>query len=45
MQMEGHHGKTHVQIDQSIFASSGTHAVSYFVSLGIFIHKGRSTQR
>ena len=30
---------THVQINQSIFASYGTHAMIDFVSLGIFIRK------
>ena len=29
--------KTHVQINRSIFASYGTHAMKYFVSLGIFV--------
>ena len=29
--------KTHVQINRSIFASYGTHAMKYFASLGIFV--------
>ena len=35
---------THVQIDQSIFADYGTHAINYFMPLGIFMCQGRRTQ-
>jgi len=34
-----------VQVDQSIFASYGTHAMNYFGSLEIFIRQGRRMQR
>ena len=33
----GYSTKTHLQIDQSIFALYGMHATNYFASLGIFI--------
>ena len=36
---------THVQIDRSIFASNGTHAMNYLVSLGIFMCQGHRMQR
>ena len=32
-------------IDRSIFASYGTRAMDYFASLGIFLRRGRRTQR
>ena len=35
----------HLQIDRSIFASYGTRAMNYFASLGIFLRRGRRTQR
>ena len=34
-----------VQIDRSIFASYRMHAMNYFAPLGIFMRKGRRTQR
>ena len=37
--------KKNLQVDRSFFASYGTHAMNYFVSLGIFMHQGRRTQR
>ena len=36
---------THVQINQLIFVSYGTHATNYFVYLGLFIPQGRRMQR
>ena len=30
----------YIQIDQSIFASYGTHTTNYFASFGIFMHQG-----
>ena len=36
---------THVQINRSIFASYGTHAMNYFAYLGIFMPQGRRMQR
>ena len=35
----------HSQIDRSIFASYGTHAMNFCASLGIFMHQGRRMQR
>ena len=34
-----------LQIDRSLFASSGMHAMNYFAFLGIFMHQGHRTQR
>ena len=36
---------THVQIDQPIFLSYRMHVMNYFASLGIFMRRGRRTQR
>ena len=37
---------TDVKIDQLlIFVSYGTHTMNYFVSLGIFMHRGCGIQR
>ena len=35
----------HLQIDQSIFASYGTHTTNYFARLGIVMRQERRTQR
>ena len=37
--------QNHLQIDQSIFASQGTHSTIYFTSWGTFMRQGRRTQR
>ena len=36
---------TNVQIDRSFFVSYEAQAMNYFASLGIFIRRGRRTQR
>ena len=45
MTQTGYSTKTHLQIDRSFFVSHRTHAMIYFASLEIFIHKGGGTQR
>ena len=45
MTQTGYSTKTHLQIDRSIFVSHRTHAMIYFASLEIFMHKGGGTQR
>ena len=34
-----------LQIDRSVFASYGTHALNYFSVLGVFMPQGRRTRR